>query len=336
MVKRIRLGFLGAGDWGQTKHLPSIAHIQAQHADTYDVRITALCEQDPDIAAKVMRTFAIPRLYPDLASFAQAPDIDAYVVVVNPRGLAPVIERLAQRGLPIFSEKPLGWSHAQARHLAQIAPSPNLVAYNRRYFPFTQRAREAIAELDGPYYVSCNICRHQRTDSADYRQGLPGAVPFVLGTAIHSLNLLEYLFGPIDACRPASPAPAATVDHWLADLTFVSGLAGRINILPCSGSSTEWIVVHSPTRSLYMRLGMYSPSDAPGSIEVHEAGQHIALVAGDSSLPPLVQQGFVGEYLDFFRAIRDGDSTRSTFQSSVNAMRIAEIIEPLDAEATTP
>jgi len=329
MATRIRLGLLGAGAWGRQKHLPAIDYIRRHYADELDIQIAALCEQDSAIADEVCRQYAIGRHYVDLFPFAEDPDLDAYVVVVNPRGLTAVLERLAPRGLPIFSEKPPGWSLAEAQHLAEIVPTPNLVAYNRRYFPITERARAAIAELQAPYYVSCNICRHARPDSQDYAQGLPGAVPFVMGTAIHELNLLEYLFGPISDCRPTPIASSAQVDHWHADLAFDGGLTGRMNILPCCGSATEWIEVHSPERSLYIRLGIYSPIDLPGSIEVHEKGQLVEVIRGDESIPQLVQEGFCGEYLAFFRAIRDGGSTRSTFQSAVNTMRVCQIIEPL-------
>jgi len=329
MATRIRLGFLGAGAWGRQKHLPAIDYIREQYADELDIQIAALCEQDAVIAEGVCRQYAIEKHYVDLNMFADDPDLDAFVVVVNPRGLTTVIERLVPRRLPIFSEKPPGWSQAEAQHLAEIVPSPNLVAYNRRFFPITERARAAIAKLQAPYYVSCNIRRHARPDSQEYAQGLPAAVPFVMGTAIHELNLLEYLFGPIADCEPTPIASFAPVDHWHADLAFAGGMMGRMNILPCCGSATEWIEVHSPERSLYIRLGVYSPIDLPGSIEVHEGGQLVEVICGDETLPQLVQEGFCGEYLEFFRAIRDGGSTRSTFKSAVNTMRICEIIEPL-------
>ena len=102
----------------------------------------------------------------------------------------------------------------------------------------------------------------------------------------------------------------------LAYLRFASGMAGEMRILPCSGSSTERIEVHSQRRSLYLRAGLlYGAIDPPGSIEIHEGGRLVERIMGDEAMPRVVSGGFVGEYLDLFRAMRDGTPTRTIFHS---------------------
>ena len=329
LAERIRLGFLGAGSWGRQNHLPAIQYVQQTCGDRCSLEITALCERDAQIAEQVSKVYGIERVYADIAPFANDTEIDAFVVIVNPKHLRHVLDQLSPRGLPIFSEKPPGFCQREAVHLATTAPNPNLVAFNRRYFPIVQQAKGMISALDDITCVSCNFLRANRHDSRDYRQGQPGAVPFVTGTAIHGINLLEYLLGPIADCRAQAYPDSQAPDYWLVDLQFASGVPGRLNILPCSGSATEWIQVHSAQRSLYIYAALYSPIDYPGRIEVHESGQLVDVIRGDDSLPRLVNHGFVDEYLDFAGAIVKGTRTRSDFCSAVNSMRIAEAIEPL-------
>jgi predicted dehydrogenase len=326
----VRLGYVGAGGWARANHLPALRY-QAEHPDGGPtLRIDALCEQQPELAQQVASEYGIPRVYASVAELAQDSELDAFAVVVNPARLRPILELLAPRGLPIFSEKPPGWSYAEALDLANLVPEPNLVAFNRRYFPIVQQALPLLATLDPLQYVHCTMCRHERHDSRNYRDSVPSAVPFVVGTAIHPLNLLEYLFGPIADChtRPLSQTPDGP-DGWLVDLTFASGLPGRLDVLPTCGTATERLVAYGAHRSLLLRYGVYNPIDAPGHIELHEQGQLLQRLDGDPDQPPVVAGGFVAEYRDFAHAVATGQPTRSSLAQSINCMRIAELIEPL-------
>ena len=98
-------------------------------------------------------------------------------------------------------------------------------------------------------------------------------------------------------------------------------------MLPCCGSATEWIEVHSQRQSLYMHYGLYSAIDYPGRIHIHREGRLEKLVAGQGDAPRLVNEGFVGEYLDFFQAVAHGNPTRSNFQNALHSLRIASEIE---------
>lgn len=325
----IRIGFIGAGGWGQDKHLPAIRYVQEHYSDRFDIRIAALCERDPEIASRVSREYGIRTVYSDVESFSMDETLGCYVVIIHPRGLKPVLKTLVRRLVPIFTEKPPGFSADEAEALAGLIDVPNVVAFNRRYFPIVEQFRRLLNELDGIYYVDCSFYRSERYDSKLFREGMdPGASPFVLGTGLHAINLLEYLFGEIGSCRSTNlSVPTNSTQAWLCDLDFASGIAGRLKMLPCSGSAAEWIEAHSQRRSLHLRHGMYSKTDYPGTIWVHEGGELTETIHGDGELPRLVNEGFVGEYLEFFQTVASGGSTRSNFQNAVNSMRVAEGIE---------
>jgi predicted dehydrogenase len=329
MPPRIRIGFIGAGGWGRQKHLPAIAYVQEHYAQRFDVQVSALCERDHEVAAQVSKEYDIPTVYSELERFAADESLDCYVVVIDPRGLCSVLKTLHQRRVPIFTEKPPGFGLDEARYLSQAIDVPNLVAFNRRYFPIVEQFRRLVAELEEIYYVDCSFYRHERHDSRWFKEGArPNAVPFVLGTGLHAINLLDHLFGEIKKVRSiAVPVGTSGTEAWLCDLDFGSGVRGRLKMLPCSGSALERIEVHSRRRSLYAHYGMYSPIDYPGTIYVHEEGRLATVIEGEPAGSRLVDEGFVGEYLDFFHAVVTGDPTRSNLQNAVNSMRIAEQIE---------
>ena len=329
MSRSIRVGFIGAGGWGQDKHLPAIRYVQEHYSDRFDIHIAALCERDPEIASRVSREHGIRTVYSDVESLSMDETLDCYVVIVRPRGLKPVLKTLIRRRVPIFTEKPPGFSADEAEALAGLIDVPNVVAFNRRYFPIVETFRQLLNELDGIYYVDCSFYRSERYDSKLFSEGKgSNASPFVMGTGLHAINLLEYLFGEIASCRSTNVSvPTNSTQAWLCDLDFASGIAGRLKMLPCSGSAVEWIEVHSQCRSLHLHHGMYGKIDYPGTIWVHEGGELTETIHGDGELPRLVNEGFVGEYLEFFQTVASGGSTRSNFQNAVNSMRVAEGIE---------
>ena len=327
---KIRVGILGAGAWAQENHFPALAYLRQHRPEGFEVELAALCERKPDVARDVAAQFAIPRVYATLDALLAAGGIDCLVVVVKPRKLEAVIAQLAPGGLPVLMEKPPTLTSAGARRLAGVLTAPHVVGFNRRYFPIVERFKALVDALDGPYLAGCSFYRSERYDSQRFAQA-PDTYdfPFMVGTAIHGINLLEHLCGEIAACDVAPIAVRTNQTHAaVAHLRFASGMAGEARILPCSGSSTERFEIHSQKRSLYLRAGLlYGTSDLPGSIEIHEGGRLVERIEGDADQSPLIRGGFVGEYLDLFRAMRDGTPTRANLANSINSMRVCEQIE---------
>lgn len=331
-MKSIRIGFIGAGDWGQSKHLPSIKYVKEHYAKKFSVKIEAICEQNKEISDKISNQYDIPKTYYNLEDFSEDNNINCYVVVVSPKNLGLVIKALSKRKVPIFTEKPPGISYKEALYLAKTIKVPNIVGFNRRYFPIVESFKKLLYEMNGIYYVDCSFYRNERYDSKLYHEDVNNrkTLPFVIGTGVHAINLLEYLFGKITSCKTSSiKVKTNQTSAWLCDLTFNNKLTGRLKILPCSGSSIEWIEVHSQTRSLLMQFCMYGQIDYPGRIFIYESGEIKEVVRGkeESQEPNLVKEGFIDEYIEFFEAVTRGLQTRSNFENSVNTMKIAEKVE---------
>jgi predicted dehydrogenase len=327
---KIRVGIIGAGAWGLENHFPALAYLRQYRPDGFEVELAALCERRSEVARDVAAQFAIPRVYGSLDALLAAGGIDCVAVVVKPRKLEAVLTQIVPGGLPVLMEKPPTLTSAGARRLTGLVQAPHVVGFNRRYFPIVERFKALVDGLDGPYLAGCSFYRSERYDSQRFAQA-PDTYdfPFMVGTAIHGINLLEHLCGEITACDVVPVAVRTNQTHAaVSHLRFASGLAGEVRILPCSGSSTERIEIHSQRRSLYLRAGLlYGTSDLPGSIEIHEGGRLVERIEGDADQSPLLRGGFVGEYLDLFRAMRDGTATRANLANSINSMCVCEQIE---------
>ena len=132
-----RVGLVGCGRWGQhiLRDLVSLGCEVIVVDSSQDSRRLALEAG----AASVITTIA------DLSPVAG-------VVVATPTSThAAVIEELQDRGVPIFSEKPLTADRASAARLAELAPARLFVMDKWRYHPGVEMLREiARSEELGP------------------------------------------------------------------------------------------------------------------------------------------------------------------------------------------
>ena len=328
----IRLGYIGAGEWGERKHLAAIEYIRKVLGDT-DVGIVALCESDPARADEIALKYGIGRVYHDLEEFALDPDITCFSVTVAAARLAAVLPVLARRKLPVFCEKPLGVSAADAARFAGLFDAPTVVGFNRRFYPIVNRFKEIIDGLPPPVFVDASFFRHGRTDSRDHAADPTGRTPpFVVGTAIHMINLLEYTVGRIIDVDAVPISSGGDAPSWHCRLGFEHDrssrpVPGALTILPCCGKHTEWIEYHTADVSVGLLCSLYGDLDYPGKIVVTTKGRERQSIDGSSDAPRIVNEGFVDEYLEFFALVRSGGTSRSDFPSAVNSMRIAEKIE---------
>ncbi len=226
-----------------------------------------------------------------------------------------VIMQLTPLTVPIFSEKPPGISLDQAQSLSERVTVPNVVAFNRRYEPLNNLYKTTVDAMSDLSFVEGHFMRHRRFDEA-----------FMIGTGIHWINFMSYLFGEIRHVRTTRLRdPATETWIWLADLIFEGGLRGMLKVIPCSGSQYERLAVHSHVQSAYLQGALASE---PGRIIVERGHERRVIAPEDDAVQPdFIRLGIAGEYREFVNAVLRGKPTRSNFQNAVNTMRIAEAME---------
>lgn len=323
----IRIGILGSGNWAMRNHLPALALIRDRNLFGEAIDLAAICESDDDRAEAAMSGFGIGRRIASPEELFRAGDIDAFAIVVRPARVGALARLAQQSGKPFLIEKPTGLNAAEARALADAVSVPNVVGFNRRYFPIVRQLRNAVQGLSGPAFIQASFYRHARKDSAVFAADPHcGEFPFMMGTGIHMLNLCEFLFGQIVSCETERiPAQPDGAEAWVIAVRFAGGSHMRANILPTTGTQLERMEVHTPDTSIFARFGLYGEVDGTGRIELHRGGKLVECWDGDGS-EPLISRGFVAEYLDLLGAVRGG-KTASNVANAFSSLHWAEVIE---------
>lgn len=319
MVKKtIHLAFVGTGNWARRYHFPTLdalAHAPrtvVQPPLDVNLRLRGLFSLELETAERVADEIGFERVYESLDAMIDDAEVDAVAIAVPPTATHDVVLRVAQKGVPIFSEKPPGISTAQAQALADAVTVPNILAFNRRFAPLNNTFKALVDALETVTYVEGQFFRHNRAEPE-----------FMIGTGVHWINFIEHICGEIsevEARRLTAPEAGATAR--IGHLTFASGVQGQLQVLPCTGSDVERLTVHSPTRTLYLHGPLW---DQPGRIIVHNKGQETVIdPEARAPLPEIVRLGIAGEYVAFLTRACAGLPTRSSFQNAVNTLRIAE------------
>ena len=97
-LKKIRMGIVGAGTWGQTH-----ASIYAEHICADPV---AICDSREERAREIADKYGIGKVYTDYHSLAADPDVDAVAIVTPDFAHADIAVAMANAGKDILIEKP--------------------------------------------------------------------------------------------------------------------------------------------------------------------------------------------------------------------------------------
>jgi predicted dehydrogenase len=311
----VKLAVLGTGAWTRRFHLPAMAAMRSEGV----IEIAGVWNRTGATAEAAAREFSVATVYPTIDAALADPSVDGYVVLVHSGVAAEVILRVAERGLPVLTEKPPGRSHAEAAMLAERVRVPNVVGFNRRYMPLARKFRSVVEGIEKRFFAECHFYRHDR----HYPR-------FVLETGIHGVNYIEQVCGPIASISPSRRTVAGEDGYaWVCPVVFASGMPGLLKFFPCSGTSLERYEVHGPERSAYFHCPAAYTSDQPGRVIVYERGEVAEeIVDEDGGMGELCTSGILDEYRDFLQLFDDPSHvTASNFRNASNTMRIAEAIE---------
>ena len=187
---RVRLGILGLGAVAQAVHLPLIERLR----DAFEIH--AIADVSPGLVADIGERYRVPpeRRATSLDDMLGVRGIDALVVLTSGSHGGAIGAGLA-RGLPVFAEKPLALTLAEAD-----AAAAQLEADPRR------RLQVGYMKLSDPAVV------HARALAAD---GDLGAVRAIEVTVLHPTSDAQLAFARLLA--PPTDVPAATRERFAAE-----------------------------------------------------------------------------------------------------------------------
>lgn len=246
MTKKVRIGFIGAGWWATTNHIPLLAK-------RADVELVGVCRLGQEMLQTIKSTFGFPFATEDYHELLQQ-GLDG-VVVTSPHHLHYEHARAAlEAGCHVMVEKPMTLNATEAWHLVELAQERALhllVPYGWHYKPFLQQAKRlmmqgAVGKIE---YVLCHMA--SPTLSLIGGKGAPPsqwtptiAEPdpntwqnpaqgggYAHGQVTHSSALLFWLTGlraQEVTCRMS--APNVKVDLYnAATVTFTNGALGTVS-----------------------------------------------------------------------------------------------------------
>ena len=220
MNSAIRVGIIGLGAIAHVAELPALSEIAG-------VRIAAAYSRTEEKRQKAAAKYNIERLCSSFAEFMEV-DMDCAFVLTPKANHTEYVLPLLDAGRHVFLEKPLALTLSEGRLMAVRAKERKLrfmVAFNRRYAPVYQKAKEAFAgkRLD--------ICvAGKGRNGSEYRA--------TLENAIHMVDLMRHFCGEAVEVQAYSQYSDRTrEDGCTAHIRFDSGAIG---ILVASRTAGQW------------------------------------------------------------------------------------------------
>jgi len=167
--KNLQLGLVGVGAVAQIAHIPTLKR-------TEGLELAALCDRDPEKAARVAQKFGIPRVHTRFDDMLADEQIDA-IDICTPNFLhAPMASAALEAGKHVLSERPLARSAEEAAAMAKTAKKADRVlmcAVQHRFRPDAQLLRKFVEKGDlGEIFLAKAGWLRQRTawDSDEWRR----------------------------------------------------------------------------------------------------------------------------------------------------------------------
>jgi len=235
----IRWGIIGCGDVTEIKSGPGFQKSAGS-------KLVAVMRRNAALAEDYAKRHGVPKWYSDADALIRDPEVDAIYIATPPGSHLEMALRVAAAGKPCHVEKPMARTATECEAMIAAfarARLPLFVAYYRRAQPRFLKAKELIGTALG----RVTSIRYQFTDPR--HNAAAGSLPwrleaenagggFFLDLGSHTLDLLDFFFGPLAA---------------------VSGHAANL-ASPYDVEDT-------------LAMSFHSPAGAPGSASWNFAGQ---------------------------------------------------------------
>ena len=313
----LRIGLIGAGRIGS-----SHAEIIARRVP--EARLVAVADPRPGVAEALAGPLGAVG-YDDPQALIDADDVDAVVITASSDAHCELIIATAAAGKPVFCEKPMSMTLADADRAitaAKDAGVPLQVGFNRRFAADFAAAHRTI--VDG----GIGTPQLMRSLTRDPGLANPGAVPpwtVFTQTLIHDFDSLLWLnpgagavevYATADALVAPDFKEAGLLDTAVVVITFDNGARA---VAEASFSASYGYDVRG---EVFGSAGMVQAGDQAGSSFVHHsaAGRTVPTVRGDVEL---FLDAYTGEFVEFVAAVREGRPPAVTGEDARRALAIA-------------
>lgn len=330
--KRLRVGFVGAGQHARTNLYPCLPHAP--------VDLMAVCARRPESAAAAARTYGAPMAYSDYREMFSRESLDAVFICVSAREHFKIAAAALERGLHVFLEKPATHTVEEAQSLRELERQSGrhvMVGFMKRHAPVYRKAREIMTSRSfGPLaMIDARFCVG----------AFPGEEDFLREVALHHLDLIRYFAGEVEALHAERHRAGGDATSLAVVLRFAGGAVGTLRL--SSGQSwrtrNERVEILGRGQTLVIEnmvsLRHYRTIDAPPPGGPFD-GPGEAFWEPNFTVPTLPNQtlhlnGFGFEIEHFAHSLLEGRKPQPGLGEFIQALRLARALstgEPYRAE----
>ncbi|MEL6168655.1 MAG: Gfo/Idh/MocA family oxidoreductase [Pseudomonadota bacterium] len=245
-MTQIGIGLIGGGYMGKA-HAVAMASVGAVFETTLRPRLVSVAASSAASGERYRAAYGFDRAAPDWQAVVADPEVEAVVIASPQTTHRAIAEAAFAAGKPVFCEKPLGASLADAEAMVAAAAAsglPNMIGFNYVRTPATQFARRLLTdgtigtvtwfrgEHTEDFLSDPDAPANWRTE--DRATGTMGDL------APHMINCALALLGPIASLSadiatvhatrpgPGGPVPVQNDDHAQLMVRFASGAMGHL------------------------------------------------------------------------------------------------------------
>ncbi len=196
-MEEVRWGIVGCGDVCERKSGPAFSKCHSS-------RLVAVMRRDGAKAQDYARRHHVGRWCDEAEALIHDPEVNAVYIATPPGSHLELAQMVAQAGKPCYVEKPMARSFEECRAMNEAFEArglPLFVAFYRRGLARFRRAQELIqsgelGEISGLSYRQAG--KLSPPEQIGWRvQAEQSGGGLFLDLASHTLDILDFLFGPL-------------------------------------------------------------------------------------------------------------------------------------------
>ncbi len=278
--------------------------IGRRHISAYQsipgIEVVAIADVDAQALAKARQEFGIPFAATDYERVLARSDVDLVSICTPDRLHAGQALAALAAGKHVLCEKPLATSLEDAARIVQAAKKAGrkfAVGHNYRFSPQFLKVKELVeaGELGDLFYGESSYVQDlyfMEKLGPDYWR-LKDPQDFLLGGAIHNVDLLRWIVGEIEEVHSYSNHSMpfyALDDNYVSNLRFANGRIGRLLLILGSRLKDKFyvdLVLHGAegsVKAIMQRDELVKnidrgPGDGPEVVAVPPANSHALEIA---------------------------------------------------------
>ena len=230
---KLNVGLVGLGRLGRVYARDLATRIPS-------TRLTAIADMNAEAVEQVAREFDVPGKYSRTEDLLDDKSVDAIAIVTPTATHAAVTRLAAEKGKPIFCEKPLSITLEQALAMREDVRRTGVffqLGFMRRFDRGFASAKEKLSEgAIGDAVVFKSSSRDPYPPSVEYADPRNSG-GLIIDMGIHDFDLARWYMGDVESVQAiggclAYPQLGAVgdIDNAVISLTFTSGRLGVIDI----------------------------------------------------------------------------------------------------------